>query len=628
MSASGRPTVTRRLAAIVIADVAGYSRLMERDDTGTFARLRSIRDEIVDPAIVSHDGRIVKTAGDGFLAEFPSALAALRASVQIQGEMAKRNEGVANEDRIDYRIGVNLGDVMAEKDDIAGDGVNVASRLESLAEPGGICVSGSVREQVHGQMAVAFEDIGEQRVKNIERPIRVYRVALQPNASVAMRSWLSSARRHAPVIGVLATAAVFTVAIVLLDWGGRHPPRRATSDPPAMSLAVARFTAPGDDAAASKFADALRQDVVTTLGAVEQRVALREARGESGRSADSAAQGGVVDARYILQGDVRHVGGGFGASLALVDAASGKQSWAGRFVLPDADGSDRSAIALRKLVRSVADAVYEAEKRRVVALPVDRLDADELVIRGSAAMGVATLANARKAKELYDAALRLDSNNVLALRARALIVTYENEVDPNPDPQRMAREFDEHSARALALNRTDPVSWNFRCGALGNLGQWTAAAEACDQTIKLDPYSANWYNAKAWLLIMTGRPADALVMTSKAMDLDPERPWWALDMACRAHLLLGRTRDAIETCEKASGQEPSDWNAQLFLLAAYTDAGLPEKAAAARAAVDKIVPGLTITRIRAQLVSEHPDAAALNERYFYGPLRKAGIPEK
>ena len=170
--------VTRRLAAIVIADVVGYTRLMERDDTGTFARLRSIRDEVVDPAIVSHDGRIVKTAGDGLLAEFPSALAALRASVQIQGEMAKRNAGVAAEERIDYRIGINLGDIMIDGSDIVGDGVNVASRLESLAEPGGICVSSSVREQVHGQMPVTFVDIGEQQVKNIQRPIRVYRVML------------------------------------------------------------------------------------------------------------------------------------------------------------------------------------------------------------------------------------------------------------------------------------------------------------------------------------------------------------------------------------------------------------------------------------------------------------------
>ncbi|TMH66772.1 MAG: adenylate/guanylate cyclase domain-containing protein, partial [Betaproteobacteria bacterium] len=158
-------TVSRRLAAIVIADVVGYSRHMERDDTGTFARLRSIRDEVVDPAIISHGGRIVKTAGDGLLAEFTNALAALRASIQIQKEMAARNQQHSGADRLEYRIGVNLGDIMVDANDIAGDGVNIASRLESLAKPGGICVSSAVREQLHGQMDMAFIDIGEQQVK-------------------------------------------------------------------------------------------------------------------------------------------------------------------------------------------------------------------------------------------------------------------------------------------------------------------------------------------------------------------------------------------------------------------------------------------------------------------------------
>ena len=170
-------TVIRRLAAIVIADVVGYTRLMERDDTGTYARVRLIRDEVVDPAILSHGGRIVKTAGDGLVAEFTSALAALRAAIQIQRQMAARNTTATADERIDHRIGINLGDVMVEGNDIAGDGVNVASRLEALAEPGGICVSAGVCEQVHGQLDVDFVDAGEQRVKNIARPIRVYRVA-------------------------------------------------------------------------------------------------------------------------------------------------------------------------------------------------------------------------------------------------------------------------------------------------------------------------------------------------------------------------------------------------------------------------------------------------------------------
>lgn len=239
VNAPGRPAVERRLAAIVIADVVGYTRLMERDDTGTFARLRTIRDEVVDPAIVSHGGRIVKTAGDGLLAEFPSALSALRASVQIQREMARRNAGVAADDRIDYRIGVNLGDVMAEAGDIAGDGVNVASRLEALAEPGGICVSGAVRDQVHGQLDAEFADIGEQQVKNIARPIRVYRVVLggstvPPPGTRAYAGPAASTRRWLGIAtGLAALVAVGLTAWVLFDRGTKPGP---TSTAPPMSL--------------------------------------------------------------------------------------------------------------------------------------------------------------------------------------------------------------------------------------------------------------------------------------------------------------------------------------------------------------------------------------------------------
>lgn len=167
MSTPGGPAVQRRLAAILIADVVGYTRLMERDDTGTFARLHSIRNEVVDPAVVSNGGRIVRTVGDGLMAEFASALSALRAASHIQREMMARNTGIPPEERIDYRIGINLGDVMVDGSDLAGDGINVAARLEALAQPGGIRVSGSVCEQVHGTLEVDFEDIGYQQVKNI-----------------------------------------------------------------------------------------------------------------------------------------------------------------------------------------------------------------------------------------------------------------------------------------------------------------------------------------------------------------------------------------------------------------------------------------------------------------------------
>ncbi|HTL75582.1 MAG TPA: adenylate/guanylate cyclase domain-containing protein [Casimicrobiaceae bacterium] len=623
------PVLTRRLAAILIADVAGYSRLMERDDTGTFARLRSVRDEVVDPAILSHDGRIVKTAGDGFLAEFPSALAALRAAVQIQREMARRNADVTAEDRIDYRIGLNLGDIMIDGSDIAGDGVNVASRLESLAEPGGICVSGSVREQVHGQMDVAFVDAGEQHVKNIERPIRIYRISLQPKIVLVRQR----PRRFTPATRLSIVGAVFATIVVasaaLLYRSDLLSPKRPVPEPPAMSLAVGPFAAADSGAQFAQYAAALRQDVVTGIGSVERRITLRRDDADRGSSGGSgAAQVIGRGARYTLKGEIRRAGGGYLVNVSLIDALSSTQAWSGTFALPDADASNRSPVAIRKLIAAVADAVEAAETRRVVGLPIERLDATELVLRGWAAFDVApTLANAHAAERLFDAALRLDPHHVRALRERATIVDFENDVDPNPDHQRIVREFDDFSARALKLDSGDPVIWAYRSIALAYLGRWNAALEAIDQAIRLDPFNPRRYVNKAWLMNMTGRPADALALIAKAMVMEPSNPEFPLRMACEAHLLLGEARDAIEACEKASGLDPGDWIVHLFLVAAYENAAETTKAAAARAAVDRIVPGYTIAQLRAKGYSDHPAYLELAEQYWYAGLRKAGIPE-
>src|SRR5262249_48095208 len=285
-----------------------------------------------------------------------------------------------------------------------------------------------------------------------------------------------------------------------------------------------------------KYAAALRQDLITGIGAVERRISLRSA-----------------GARYTLSGDVRPTGGGFLASVSLSDNASGAQAWSSSFALPSPDASNRAAIALRKLVAAVANGVDASETRRVVALPVERLDATELVVRGWATFDVApTLANVRAARQLFDAALRLDPNNVRALRARAVFADFENDVDPSPDHGRLVREMDDFSARALKLDGADPSNWRTRMGALAYLGRWNAATEAIDQAIRLDPYKMNWYSNKAWVMNMTGRPAEALSLLTKAAALEPAGPDLEaqLRVGCEAHLLSGRAGGGVGTGEK------------------------------------------------------------------------------
>jgi adenylate cyclase len=624
----------RRLAAIVLLDVVGYSRLMGLDDSSTLAALKAHRRELIDPKIAEHDGRIVKGTGDGLLLEFSSVVDAVRCAVDVQRGMAERNEGIAPDKRLEFRIGINVGDIIIDGDDIFGDGVNVAARLEALAEPGGICVSRVVRDQVLDKVSFAFEDLGAHRVKNIARPVDAYRVDLGSDALPAVgngrRRWRRLVRSRGWRWFGAGGLALGIVAIVL--W--QLPPSSPSPGPPAMSLAVADFVAPGGSAETAGYAAALRHDVVTGIGALEQRVDLRDAGAETGGgTSNDSPRVGSGKVRYKLNGEIRRANdSGYIANLSLIDATSGAQSWSGVFPLPAPDGSDRSKIVLRKLIRAIADAVDSAEKRRVVALPNKHLDANDLVTRGAAMIGGAyTLDNVRAAKKLYDDALRLEPNNIRALRARAYVVTFEEEVDPNPNHERNVSEFDEFSARALKLNHSDPQSWIYRCGALQYRGQWSAAEEACDQAIRLDPFSSNSYNGKAWLTLHTGRPSEALELTTKAIALEAATPEWAFDTACRAHLILGGAREAIKACERASGLNPDNWSmqlsVQLLLVAAYTNAGEPEKARAAKAAVDRITPGYTIARLRASF-PEHPDYLNLAEKYWYAGLRKAGVLEK
>ena len=268
MEPVSRSAVTRKLAAILIADVVGFSRHMERDDAGTFARLREIRERIVDPKIAEYGGRVVKTAGDGMLLEFSSADAALHCAIDVQRAMHADNQSKPSEQRIEFRIGINIGDIIVDGTDIAGDGVSVASRLEALAEPGGICVSSAVREQVHGSLDVGFTDIGEQQVKNIMRPLRVYQVMLGgagAQATVADRSFRARVSPHRRwwTAGAVPGLAGIVAAWLLLPLV--NPPPTPADSPPPLSIAILPFAPASDSIADRQYAEQLTSDLTTNV---------------------------------------------------------------------------------------------------------------------------------------------------------------------------------------------------------------------------------------------------------------------------------------------------------------------------------------------------------------------------
>jgi adenylate cyclase len=612
---------------------------MERDEAGMFGQLGAIRERVINPKVAEHGGRVVKTAGDGMLLEFSSADAALRCAIAVQRAMSADNQSKPPDERIEFRIGINLGDIIVDGNDIAGDGVNVAARLEALAEPGGICISSSVREQVHGGMDVGFDDIGEQQVKNIMRPIRVYRVtqSRQEVSADETSGTLPRSKKIALAAAALRPAWRWAALVVVLVgvvgtlvWMGRPITSggRSPMEPPAMSVEIMSFSAPANDAAASRQAEALPRELTTVLVAAAHRIRVSTHNGTVGDGVDPAKLLRPSNARYRVEGNVRSGKDGNIVNLRLVDTATASEVWSRRFDLPDLDGSFEASRRLRILVQQLAEAVTGAETRRILPLPLEKLNATELVLRGFAALqDSAKLENVKEAQKLFDAALRLDPNSVFALRAASTGWDYLNDVDPHADRERRAHEMDALTLRAVNLDPGDPGAWDDRSQALAYAGRWTAAVEAIDLAIRLDPYKA-WLPAhKAWLMTMTGRPVDALPLTDYATTLDPAIAGYALRYACEAYMLLGRNDDAVASCEKAAGTN-SDWFVTSFLAAAYANRGDIDKAVAAKNEMLRTVPGYTITQLRAKHYSDVPEYVKMAEDTWYAGLRKAGIPEK
>jgi adenylate cyclase len=363
----GAERVERRLAAILAADVAGYSRLMERDETGTLARLRTLRRDLIDPKNAEHKGRIVKTTGDGLLVEFSSVVEAVACAVAVQREMAGRDDALPKDERIQFRVGINSGDVIVEDGDIHGDGVNIAARLEGIAEPGGICVSGIVHDQVQGRLDCAFADIGEQSLKNITRSVRVYRVE--------------------PALTRLAPSALGTLS----RSAGEGEPRRASDGvgegaaaalalPDKPSIAVLPFANMSGDPEQEYFADGMVEEIIIALSRIRWLFVI--ARNSSftykGQAVDVKQVGRELGIRYVLEGSVRKAAGRVRITAQLIDAGTNAHLWADRF-----DGSLEDVFDLQDRVASSVAGVIEpalqaAEMARATRKPTESLDAYDL----------------------------------------------------------------------------------------------------------------------------------------------------------------------------------------------------------------------------------------------------------
>jgi adenylate cyclase len=477
-------TATRRLAAILAADVAGYSLLMGADEEGTLARLNAHRRALVDPKIAEHGGRIVKTTGDGLLAEFPSVVDAVRCAVELQRGMAERNIAVPAAERIEFRIGINLGDVIVEDCDIFGDGVNIAARLEALAEPGGVLISNNVHDQVRDRLPFAFTDLGNQQVKNIARPVRVYRVTAQEQ----------------PV------------------------PETALPLPDKPSLAVLPFQNMSGDPEQEYFADGMVEEIITALSRIRWLFVI--ARNSSftykGQAVDVKQVGRELGVRYVLEGSVRKGGNRVRITAQLIEAETGTHLWADRF-----DGSLEDVFELQDNVAiSVAGviepALQAAETARSAERPTKDLTAYDLYLRALQIYSSLTKETFHQALDLLDRAIARDPlyGPALALAAVCAFHLHQNNWADSPDTAR--KQGLAYAHRAITAAGNDPFVLACAAAALGYFGEDIEAAIALmDRALASNPSFAYGWHRSGILRLIAGQPDTAIEHIERSLRLNP-----------------------------------------------------------------------------------------------------------
>jgi adenylate cyclase len=560
---------TRRLAAILAADVAGYSRLMGADEEGTLERLKALRRELLDPKIAEHKGRIVKTTGDGFLVEFASIVDAVRCAVEVQRAMPERDTGVAADNRIELRIGVNLGDVIVEGDDLYGDGVNITARVEALADAGGVFVSNTVHDHVRDRLPFVFEDLGEQQVKNIARPVRVYRVR---DGGVAVKN------PSAPALPALPL-------------------------PDKPSIAVLPFANMSGDPEQEYFADGMVEEIITALSRIRWLFVI--ARNSSftykGQAVDVKQVGRELGVRYVLEGSVRKAGGRVRITGQLIDAVTGTHLWADRF-----DGSLEDVFELQDKVASSVAGVIEpalqaAETARSAGRPTDDLTAYDLYLRAYAIFW-SSARQIPEALRLLEQAIARDPRYGPALAWAAIccnrLLTDGRSQDPAADRLKGA----DLARRALEVAGDDPGILANAAYALAYYGEDIGAMMAfVDRALMLNPGYARGWHISGLLKLWAGQPDIAIEHADAALRLSPRaRVGAPLVTIGRAHFLSRRFVEAEPKLLLAIQEDSSDPTPYRWLAACYAHMGRLDDArevvARLRAITSAVVPDASFLR--------------------------------
>jgi class 3 adenylate cyclase/TolB-like protein/Flp pilus assembly protein TadD len=622
---SGEPAAAkRRLAAILHADIRGYSRLVEADEEGTLRNLKAYR-AAIDALISRHNGRVVGSAGDSVLAEFVSPVEAVRCAAEIQDELAGRNVALPPDRRLEFRIGINLGDVIVEGSELFGDGVNVAARLQALADPGGIFISGGIYDQIKTKEAFDYEFLGAQKVKNIAEPVRVYRVHCDPAAALAARiarrrrRWARNAAVMALVLagalGVWQAIPLLTPAIERLTGAGPAVPITDRA-----SIAVLPF-ANRSEREKDYFSDGLTEDIITALGRFSDLTimswnAVLPFKDQAVTPAQLARD---LRVRYVVDGSVRRAGDRLGVTVRLSDAKGGNLLWSQRYDEAVDDVFTLQEEITRSIVRTLAIEVTNSEQERAAAKPTDNLDAYDYYLRGRQEYRKFDRRANYHAQEMFERALELDHSYADAYAALAWTHGKAAELGWTYQP-------DEALKRALELGQTalrlDPanVSAHVLLAVVHTYQKnFELALSELERGQELNPNASEYQTDRAWVLLLAGRSADAIQCLEDVLRSDPNPKPNAFQNLAIAYYFQGRYNDAIVTLEDAIGRHPQHLPLYIALTAVYAEAGRLDDAARVAADVRRLHPFF-----EADLYGEAFRDPAERDR-IRSSLRKAGL---